>query len=286
MSWRNLAAILAAAFLSVISLPSAAQILYGATGGLNGGVATGNLYILDQTTGAASVVGPIGYSVTGMAFQNGIMYGATTNNAACSSCLIRINLYTGAGTVIGPLGLTISELEFGPGGKLFGWSESSDEFASINLTTGAATTIPGSGISTYGDGLAFLAGTMYVMPQGANSTYYSVNTTTGAVTPLGTLTGNPLPAGAAVNAAAVQPGTSAVFASVNDFGAASNLVTVNLFNGVITNVGTTVTGLDALSFGPAAGIPTLSQWSLLGLMLLVGFVGMRGSRGLAQVPRA
>src|SRR5579862_4485707 len=286
MSWRNLAAILAAAFLSVISLPSAAQILYGATGGLNGGVATGNLYILDQTTGAASVVGPIGYSVTGMAFQNGIMYGATTNNAACSSCLIRINLYTGAGTVIGPLGLTISELEFGPGGKLFGWSESSDEFASINLTTGAATTIPGSGISTYGDGLAFLAGTMYVMPQGANRTYYSVNTPTGAVTPLGTLTGNPWPAGAAVNAAAVQPGTSAVFASVNDFGAASNLVTVNLFNGVITNVGTTVTGLDALSFGPAAGIPTLSQWSLLGLMLLVGFVGMRGSRGLAQVPRA
>jgi IPTL-CTERM motif len=269
MSWRNRIVAILAATAALSSLPSAAQTLYGATGA----GATSNLYTISTITGAATVVGPIGQGVTGMAF-NGTMYGVTTGPSACSRCLISINTTTGAGTVIGPLGLTISELEFGANGTLYGWSESSDELASINTTTGAATTIPGSGLNTFGDGMALLGGVMYVMPEGDNSTYYTVNTTTGTTTLAGTLTNSPNGTGAAVSAAATNPATNVVFAGINNFNVApSFLVTVNMATGVITNVGTTVTGIDALAFGPLAGpaaaVPTLSEWMLAALALLL-----------------
>jgi hypothetical protein len=244
------------------SLPSFGQVLYGATGG--GTVS--NLYTIDQATGAATVIGPIGHGVTGMAY-NGTMYGITTTTPACSRCLITINLATGAGTVIGPLGLTISEVEFGANGTLYGWSESSDELASINLTTGAATTIPGSGIGTFGDGMALVGGVMYVMPEGSNGTYYIVNTATGGVTAAGTLTNAPAGSvGNAVSAAATNPSTNVVFASIMP----NFIVTVNMTTGVITNVGNTVAAIDALAFaGAAGGVPTLSEWGLILMTLLI-----------------
>lgn len=273
---RRIAALLA--LLLTAGLAQAQVVLYGATGA---GVAS-NLYTISTSNGAATPIGPIGFAVTGMALDRttNIMYGVTSNNSpGCQRCLITIDLATGAGTVIGPLGLVISEIEFGANGRLYGWSESSDELAVINLSSGAATTIPGSGIGTAGDGMALVGSVMYLMPEGSSGTYYTVDTNTGSVTPVGTLTGSPSP-GSNVSAATTSPVTGTVFASI----ISGFIVAVNINTGVMTNVGATVGGIDALAFGPYAGVPTLSEWALLALALvLVGFGAWRLRPGrLAQ----
>jgi hypothetical protein len=62
-------------------------------------------------------------------------------------------------------------------------------------------------------------------------------------------------------------------------GGAANLVTINTTTGVITNVGSTIAGLDAIAFRPAAAVavvpvPTLSEWATIALaMLMLVFAG-------------
>jgi hypothetical protein len=272
----SLRTIFTCTFLLLGSLGAQAQaILYGAQGAGN---ATSNLYTINQTTGATTVVGPMGQAFTGMALQTstGTMYGVTNGSSACSRCLATINLATGAATVVGAgLGLTISEVEFGTNGTLYGWSESSDELASINLTTGVATTIPGSGLSTFGDGMALVGGVMYAMTNADNGTYYNVNTATGTVTAAGTLTGGT--GGNAVAAASVRPTDNVTYIVINPSGP-TTLATVNLTTGVITQLGATLTGTDAIAFAgaatPSGPVPTLSQWTLIALALLLGAIGM------------
>lgn len=271
-------ALLVASLLLLVSASAQADVLFAATG--QG--ATSNLYVLSLTNGSATTIGPIGQGVTGLAFDRSarVMYGVTTGGSACSRCLIRIDMTTGGGAPIGPLGLTISELEFGADGLLYGWSESSDELARINTTTGVATTIPGSGIGTFGDGMALVGNAMYVMPQGDTGTFYTVNTGTGTVAAVGTLSGSPV-GGAAVSAAATDPSTNIVFAGINNFGAPPGfLVTVNVLTGVMTTVGPTVTAIDALAFGPDPfAVPTASEWALILTALALAAVGMRRLRG-------
>jgi len=262
------------------SLGAQSQTLYGAVGAGN---ATSNLFSIDQATGTATPIGPLGQALTGMSLQTstGIMYGVTNGNAACSRCLVTVDLVSGAATVVGPLGQIISETEFGSNGVLYGWAEGPDELASINLTTGAATVIPGSGISTAGDGMALVGGAMYVMPESDNGTYYTVNTATGAVTVAGTLGGV---TGNQISAASTRLTDNAVYAVINT-AVTSTLVTVNVATGALTNVGPSVFQLDALAFGPLAGggggpepTPTLSQWAMFALALLLGFAGLLAAR--------
>lgn len=270
-------ALLVASLLLLLSAAARADVLFGATGG----GATSNLYVLSLTDGSARTIGPIGQGVTGLAFDRTarVMYGVTTGPSACSRCLIRIDLTTGGGAPIGPLGLTISELEFGADGLLYGWAEGPDALARINTTTGAGTVIPGSGIGTFGDGMALVGSTMYVMPEGDNGLFYTVNTGNGTVAAVGTLSGSPI-GGASVSAAATDPSTNIVFAGINNFGVPpSFLVTVNVITGAMTTVGQTVTGIDALAFGPDPfAVPTTSEWSLILISLALVAVGMRRLR--------
>jgi hypothetical protein len=250
-------ALVLVAFLACAAPHADAITLYGATGGST----ASNLYVIDQATGAATVVGPIGFAVTGLAFNplTGVLYGASsTQSPSCSACLLTINPATGAGTAIGPFGGTISELAFAATGVLFGWFEGPDSLAQINLTTGAATVVGPSGLSTRGDGMSFnTAGTLYVMPRNNNGGLYTVNTTTGVPTLVATLSGAPSTAGAPVAAASFDPATGVLYAGINDFGTPpAFLVTVNTTTGAVTTVGTTVTGIDALVFVPT---PTLSD---------------------------
>jgi IPTL-CTERM motif len=261
-----------------------AQILYGATGG---SVAS-NLFSIDPATGAGTVIGPIGFAVTGLALHpsSGVMYGVTSNNSpVCAACLITVNLTTGTGTLIGPLGLIIAEVAFRADGTLFGWSESSDDLATINIATGAATTVSDSGLSTRGDGMVFVGGTLYVMPENDDGGLYSINTASGLPTLVATLTGSASGGGLPVSAATTHPTTGVVFAASQNFGGPpAFLFTVNVATGAITNIGNTVTGIDALEFGPAAGpsggasVPTLSQWALVLLALLIGAAALRRMR--------
>jgi hypothetical protein len=182
--------------------------------------------------------------------------------------------------VIGPLGQTIAEIDFSPNGVLYGWSESGDDLATINLQTGVATTVADAGIGTYGDGMLFNGRDLYVMPEGDAGDFFTMDLVTGLPTLAGTLTNSPDGTGIAVSAATRNPFTGQTFAAIQNFGGPpAFLIRVNLGSGVITNVGPTVIGIDALAFAAAPGglaankIPTLSEWMLILLALMTVTLG-------------
>jgi hypothetical protein len=228
-----------------------------------------------------TTIGPVGMAVTGLAVHptTGVLYGTTGGSAASPNpnSLIRINRTTGVGTLIGATGLggPVADIEFRADGTLFGWSEGSDELVTLNLTTGVGTVVGPSGQSTAGSGLAFGAGgVLFLTGEGANGELETVNPATGLVTLGPVMTGSPN--GNEINALAFSAGVlyGSDFAG-GGAGGAANLVRINTATGVITNLGSTINGLDAIAFAAAAapgegiGIPTLSEWALVLMMLLM-----------------
>ena len=104
-----------------------------------------NLYTVNPTTGAASLVGAVGvtFAVTGFYGLNfgpdGDLYGSYNGS------LYRINTSTGAGTFVGSYqnGVQLSTL-FEANGSLYGIS--TDQLYTINTSTGAATD---TGVNTH-----------------------------------------------------------------------------------------------------------------------------------------
>lgn len=135
--------------------PAFAETLFAADGG---GGNSSTLYILDPASGAVvTTVGPIGFAVSGLAYDlhSGILYGSTGNNSGRS--LIRIDTVTGAGTLIGPFNTNtpMADLTFDPAGNLFGWSGFSGTkgLYEIDKATGAATLVgPNTGRGSFLDG--------------------------------------------------------------------------------------------------------------------------------------
>lgn len=219
-----------------------------------------DLYTIDPATGAATSVGNIGMAVTGMAYNTttGTLYGVTTPNSLVSPRnLITIDTNTGAPTVIGPLVSgsgteTIAELEFDGSGTLWGWSESGDHLASIDLGTGAVTEFPNF-ISTAGDGMIWIpsSDTLWFMPNSANGNYYTLNRTTGEPTSVGTLSG----AGSqTIPAAAISCDGLTSHATL--MGNPTNLATVDFATGVVTDIGSTgVNTGDALAWACVSVAP-------------------------------
>jgi hypothetical protein len=222
------------------------QVLYGATGN---NVAS-NLYVIDSSTGGHTTVGPIGHALTGLAVDptTGTMYGVTTpNDPTNPASLVTVNRATGASSVIGALGATIADIAFTSSGVLYGWSESVDGLDLINTTTGAATDVGATGLGTAGDGESFSpGGVLYDMSRGSSGELWTVNTSTGAQTVVGTLSG--APAGT-VNAATFGCDGSTLYVSVKS--SPDYLATVNTSTRVVTSIGaTTISGaanLDALT---------------------------------------
>jgi hypothetical protein len=121
-----------------------ADLVAGALYGTDGA----NLFLIDKTTGAASLIGPHGpveFAIGAIAFDaGGVMYGISLTDAAQ---LYRIDVTTGAATAVGPLGIGFvfeGGLTFDAAGQLIGVNQgdagASQAFA-INTATGAATLI-------------------------------------------------------------------------------------------------------------------------------------------------
>src|ERR1700724_2002950 len=96
-------------FLASLTGVLAQEVLLGTTGGV-----AGDLYNINSSTGAATLIGPLvdgtfnPYAVTGLAFDNvtGILYGSTSNSSSTGKReLVAINPNTGAVTVIGAFGV-------------------------------------------------------------------------------------------------------------------------------------------------------------------------------------
>lgn len=113
-----------------------------------------NLYTIDPTTGVSTLVGNMGVEMTDIALSNGVMFGVSFPVSGPDS-LYAINPSTGAATLIGPTGVFLNALQFSP-----------------------------DGTTLYAAGGAPLCGPTPPHPT-ACDTLYTVNTTTGAATPVG-----------------------------------------------------------------------------------------------------
>lgn len=105
-----------------------------------------NIYSLNKTTGALTLIGPTGTALMiDIAINNaGQLYG----HDIATDSLYTINTTTGAATLIGPTGVAANfaqSIDFDKStGVLYGWiyeGTGVNRFASFNLTTGAATTL-------------------------------------------------------------------------------------------------------------------------------------------------
>jgi DNA-binding beta-propeller fold protein YncE len=123
-TWMVLALVLGC--VVALSGGSDAAVLYAADGS-SGHLSS--LVILNPATGAvSSVVGPIGFAVTGLAVHplTGLLYESTSRlDPSAASSLLLIDKTTGLGTMIGaygvPGGSTMPDITFTPDGQLYGW---------------------------------------------------------------------------------------------------------------------------------------------------------------------
>ncbi|HLX24323.1 MAG TPA: hypothetical protein VKR38_13335 [Usitatibacter sp.] len=281
MSWRIRFAAFVVAVSSLCGASAMAQVLYAATGS-NG--RPGTLFTIDTATGrilssAPIMLGATQICITGLAanpFTN-LLYGIVSNNCATNNgALVTIDPTNGAATFIGNTGGG-SDLAFSPGGILYMWQQSTTALATVDLTTGVATTIGASGLpGTTGGGVAVIGSTVYVAPNGASGPLATINTTTGAGTVVATLNGAPFTA--AINAMAF--GGGALYGVDSDTGGPANtrLVRIDPAGGAVTLVGTLPLDIDALAFGPAAGVPTLGNGMMIAMFAAMFALGLLAIR--------
>jgi len=139
--------------------------------------ATGNastLYELDPNDGSIiQVIGPIGFAhVVSIEFHpiTGVLYGIVNDRLEFNNGeLITIDLNTGIGTVVaGQTGTKTPDISFDSNGTLYAWSENDDNLYTIDLTTGTATKVGESGMSTARTGLAFDSSDKLFVKSGLN----------------------------------------------------------------------------------------------------------------------
>ena len=231
---------------------AAAGDLYAAAHAVSPGApGPADLYTLDKATGAATLIGPIGFSgVSALAVLNdGRLVGSATDGT--SSFLIDIDRATGAGTLIGTTGGAsgsscervgglaydpVTDTLWGMGERCSG-SFSLDTLLVIDTTTGA-----GAEVAPGAHGSGFFLGTAW---DPSTSTLYSNDGSLGLftidpATSAETLIGGP----GSSNGMAID-GTGTAYGTTN----ANDLITIDLATGSETVVGNTgLTGLDGLVF--------------------------------------
>lgn len=242
---RGLLAVLATCSLIACggddSTPS--RKLYGTTHGAS------QLLELDPTTGAlVRTIGPVGYRVNGLEWDGTArkLYATTSDgDLTFPNGLIEIDLATGAGTPIGTgAGMYVNNPTVNSAGQLYAWSEDSDDLVTLDKTTGVATVVGDSGVSTYEHGLAFdRSGDLYFV--NGDGEVYTIDTTTGLATSVGNI-------GQRAHHGDFHPGTGRYWGidETNDSAAtpARNLLVVDPDTGDIVDTLPTADNLMAITF--------------------------------------
>lgn len=262
----TLAGLVAAVFLLAAAAPASAlpsPTLFMTTGGTGESGKTAQpseLWRVDPNSGQTTTVGNTGFAITGMAQDptTGLLYAVSNNKSPIApKTLLRIDPANGSATQVGPLGLIIADITFNSSGQLFGWSEESDNLASINKETGAATEFKVDELNTYGSASAFDKDDTYwffgdgegeVNTPNNEGEYHTIDTSTGKATSRGRLT--PIDENeSSVSSAAYDCARTTVYATVNNYGdPPSNLVTIDTGNGLFTNKGLLPNGADGLEW--------------------------------------
>jgi hypothetical protein len=268
------------------------EVLYGCNGGNN----PSNLYMIDPATGAAVLVGPMGMSrCSGLAFgPNGILFavGQDPDNPNNWFSLFAVDTASGAAMPLGEYHHSfggdvdrsrISDLSFRSDGALYGYLEGDDGLGI--LEPGGVNELGPTNVSCCGNGIAFSAAD--VLFHTNEDALHTLNQTTGNATWVADLiypmVECPDPR---INALDFSSG-GVLFGSWNCGGGGGGpnyLVTVNTANGVVTDVGQSVDGLDGIAFSPAAPPPPevefVPEWGSIallgsGLMGLAGYASLR-----------
>jgi len=236
--------------------------LYGTT--TSGPGNASSLFTINESTGAASLVGPTNFNNVGalaMSHASGILYAEAERPSDDEPILITIDRSTGAGTEIGPTGIAanITDLAFNRGSSvLFGHREITSGGSLTNLyimdiATGTATLVGGTNQAGVGGGLEFsLPNRLFVA---LNSFMFSLNRSTGgALTPTPLVFSAPIDNSPQINALTIHPITGLYYGVATDADGDIQFVQINPGTGTVTNIGATQAGLDGLAFGPAAAI--------------------------------
>lgn len=251
--------------------------LYGTIG--SGGTPS-TLVALDPATGnVIQTIGPVGYAVNGLTFDPStqVLYASTPqSDPTCPRGLVTINRTTGAGTVVGcgpTSGETPALLTSNSAGQLFSWLESSsDDLISWNKATGVySAPIGESGLSTGQHTLAFDNGDALYLLQ--NTDLYTINTSTGASSQVL----SDVPAG---HHGDFHPTTNQLYV-ISSTSDPRTIRVIDVATGTLASEFAAPNGLHTLAFGPAGArpvnvtaVPTLSQWMLLGLGLIIAATTM------------
>ncbi|MBN1476523.1 DUF11 domain-containing protein [Candidatus Sumerlaeota bacterium] len=225
------------------------------------------LWLIDPSTGAASLVGDIGFeAVTGLAFSSdGLLFGIGERaDGSNTNVLITIDPCTGAGTEVGPTGIEglgfpiAQDLSFRPSdGTLFTSLDSlgGDALGTVDTATGAVTVAGPMNllVPSLGNGIAFNSES--TLHHANEASLNEIDQVTGNAVSLENLIFSPpadnLPR---LNGLDYQPGTGFLFGSLDDGSSENYLANVTPGTGDVTIIGPTVNDLDALAFAPSADL--------------------------------
>jgi hypothetical protein len=248
--------------------PAQAQALFGTTSPPVAGDSA--FYRIDPTTGAATPIGPVNFSgVSGIAFHptTGVLYAVGFD--FLTHVLLTIDKATGAGTTVGPANVSttagcraVSDISFRSDGTLYAYAVPCGQLGVIDTSTGAFTLLGDTAQRNAGNGIAFSPGD--VLFHAGLDNVGTLDQTTGALTPGASLTfpatctGGPT---RRINALDFHPSAGALFAVMNCHGVSQRLGTLNTSTGVITEIGESVFGLDAIAFQPGTALePSLTDF--------------------------
>ncbi|MFZ3011957.1 MAG: FG-GAP-like repeat-containing protein [Minisyncoccia bacterium] len=228
-------------------------VLYGANGA--GQNTETNLFTLDPNTGeVASTIGLMEYNINGMDFDpiSGNLYGVTSNtdpDGGAAKSLFTIDTTTGIATLKCSIGFGFADIAFRSDGRLYarsGWNENSNSLYTIN-TEDCTATLVGQGQSDIGagggGGIAFDSeDNLYIFDE-ESSGFFKVNPDTGVIIESSAYA---VDNGEVISSAKFDP-NGILFATRNDFGSSTDLVTIDITTGVVTTVGGKDSALDYMT---------------------------------------
>lgn len=225
-----------------------------------------NLITLDTVTGARTLIGNSGVSLSGIAYDytTNTLYGVDWNTTSSTSSLFSINTANGSATLIGTSSTDLLiNLACDTLGNLYSLGITNDLLYSIDKSTGVATSIGAIGFdASYAQDMEFdhYTNTCYLAAYNATSSsgeMYTVNTTTGAATLIGAFANSAEITGLAIpynfTGSIIDAGVSSVVSPSNDTTcvlSASETITV-----MITNFGTDTLSNFDVSYQINGGTP-------------------------------